>query len=97
MSLEIGELALDGLSPIAAVPAVIEYITCGYMSQCSLEQTEDGQLLLRILCRDPEQASGTGAETELWIDANTHDLVRAEFLYDGYVVLQSVFVEFTKE
>lgn len=96
-SLEIGELSLDGFSPIEAVPAAIEYMTRGYMAQCSLEQPEEGQMLLRILCRDPEQSPGTGAETEFWIDTNTHALVRAEFLYDGYVVLQCVFTEFTKE
>lgn len=96
-SLETGELSPDGFSPVEAIPALVGYITSGYMAECGIEEEENGQQLLRILCRDPENSSGTGPETNFWIDVGTHALVRAEFLYNGYTVIQCVFTEFTKE
>lgn len=96
-SLETGELSPDGFSPVEAIPALVSYITSGYMAECGFEEVGEGRQQLRILCRDPENLSGTGAETEFWIDVESHALLRAEFLYDGYTVIQCVFTEFTKE
>ena len=90
-------LSADGFSPMEAIPALINYITSGYIAQSGFEETQEGNSLLWICCRSPENASGTGTEAELWFDVSTHDLVRAEIHYDGYTVIQCVFTEFTKE
>ncbi|MCD8005272.1 MAG: hypothetical protein LUE91_06415 [Oscillospiraceae bacterium] len=95
-SLETGELSGTGLTPLEAVPAVLEALRSGYMAQCDFESGEDGEQLW-ILCRSPENPAGSGTEIALWLDGETHDLTRAEVSSDGYVVMQCTFTEFTKE
>lgn len=97
ISLETGMLSTDGFSPMEAIPAIINYITSGYIAQSGFEETQEGNRMLWICCRSPESTSGTGAEAELWFDTATHNLLRAEILYDGYTVIQCAFIEFTKE
>lgn len=96
VSLETGMLSADGFSPVEAIPALINYILSGYISQCGFE-TENEQRLLRISCCRPEHAPGQGTEAEVWFDAQTHQLLRGEILYDGYSVLRCVFHDFAKE
>ena len=95
-SLETGTLSGTGLSPIEVVPAVLEYITSGYIGACDFELTEECQLLW-FICRDPESAPGVGTEAAFWFDKESHVLRKAEILSDGYSVIRCVFREFTKE
>ena len=95
-SLETGTLSGDGLSPMEAVPAMLEYIFSGYIAECDFE-TEGESQLLWFCCRNPESSPGKGTEAAFWFNADTHALARAELLSDGYTVIQCVFTEFTKE
>lgn len=95
-SLETGAVTSDGLSPIEAVPVVLENILSGYIGECAFE-TVDGQQLLWFCCREPETAAGTGTESAFWFEPQSHTLVRAEIYSDGYAVMQCAFTDFAKE
>jgi len=86
--LETGPLDGDGLSPVSALPALLEAAQEGYIDSCALDET------LMILCRDPEKAPGEGTETSLWFDPETHALLRGEIAQDGFTVIQCVFEDF---
>ena len=105
--LETGELAPGGLTPMGAIPALLEkqvqssvYMEetarSGYLDTCVLEELGEVQAL-RVVSRDPEEKQGSGTETTLWFDAATHALVRGEISQDGVCVLQCEFSQFTKE
>lgn len=95
-SLSTGPLTGEGMTPLEAVPFLMEQLTSGYMARCDYE-TWDEQQVLRADCRDPEGEEGTGSECALYFDPDTHDLLRAELSYDGAVVLTAEFTDFTKE
>ena len=92
MSVETGPLNEDGLTPVSALPALLETVRSGYITACTLE--EDGALL-RVDFGDPEQNSGSGTETALWFDAETYALTRAEISADGFRVISCAFSEFS--
>lgn len=94
--LETGELAPGGLTPMGAIPALLETARSGYLDTCVLEELGEVQAL-RVVSRDPEEKQGSGTETTLWFDAATHALVRGEISQDGVCVLQCEFSQFTKE
>lgn len=95
-SLETGLLSAEGLSPMEAVPAIVNYILSGYIAECDFETVGESEQLW-FCCRDPECSPGTGTEAAFWFDAESHDLLRAEVFSDGYTVIQCVFTDFTKE
>ena len=95
-SLSTGPLTGEGMTPLEAVPFLMEQLTSGYMARCDHE-TWDERQVLRVDCRDPEGEKGTGSECALFFDPDTHDLLRAELSYDGAVVLTAEFTDFTKE
>jgi hypothetical protein len=95
-SLETGPLAAEGFSPLEAVPTLLDAIFSGYIAECDLETVGETEQLW-ICCRDPESDPGTGTETALWFDADSHALARAELLSDGCTVLQCELTDFTKE
>lgn len=90
---ETGPLDNDGLSPMEAVPALLDYAAEGFLAECTLEETEAGEQL-RVICRDPAQQAGTGQECSLWFDPDSHALLRGELSQDGYTVIQCVFSAF---
>ena len=92
VSVETGPMDGDGLTPIAAVPALLEAARTGCITACALE--EDGTVL-RVDCGDPEGTPGTGTETALWFDAATHALLKGELSVDGFRVILCEFSEFT--
>ncbi len=92
ISVETGPLDENGLTPVSAVPALLEAARSGYITACALE--EDGAVL-RVECGDPAGSPGTGAETALWFDAATHALTRGEISTDGFRVILCEFSEFT--
>ena len=91
---ETGPLDGDGLTPVSAVPALMEVARSGYITACCLEEGA-GAALLRMDCGDPEGQPGTGVETVLWFDAATHALVRGEVSVDGFRVILCEFSDFT--
>lgn len=92
VSVETGPLDSSGLSPVSAVPALLEAARSGYITACTLE--EDGPLL-RVDCGDPALSPGEGTETSLWFDAATHALTKAEISVDGFRVILCDFKGFT--
>ena len=92
VSVETGPMDENGLTPVAAVPALLEAARTGYITACALE--EDGTVL-RVDCGDPEGTPGKGTETALWFDAATHALTRGELSVDGFRVILCEFSEFT--
>ena len=92
VSVETGPLDGDGLTPVSALPALLEAARSGYITACALE--EDGTLL-RMDCGDPAGSPGTGTEIVLWFDASAHALVRGEVSVDGFRVILCEFSGFT--
>ena len=52
---------------------------------------------LRLCCRDPDSAAGTGTEITLWLDPVTGALLRGELASDGFTVLRCVFTSVQME
>ena len=92
VSVETGPLDDTGLTPVSAVPALLEAARTGYITACALE--EDGTVL-RMDCGDPAGSPGTGNETALWFDAATHTLRKGEMSVDGFRVILCEFSDFT--
>ena len=90
---ETGPLDDTGLSPVSAVPVLLDYAQSGYIAACGMETLEDREVL-RVDCRDPEETPGTGRECILWFDPDTHALLRGELSQDGYTVIQCDFSNF---
>lgn len=91
-SLSTGPITGEGLTPMEAVPILMEQVTTGYMARCTLA---DG--VLTVLCRDPANAEGEGMECTLRFDAGTHDILEMEAAWNGFTVLRASITDFTKE
>lgn len=84
--LETGPLSEDGLTPLGAIPALLECIRSGFIDSCGTERLGERDTL-RVFCRDPERSVGSGQESTLWFDMTTHVLVRGEIAVDGRRVI----------
>ena len=91
---ETGPLSDAGLTPLGAVPALLEAARSGFMDSSTLE-TLDGASTLRVLCRDPSLAPGQGQEATLWFDPNSGALLLGELTLDGRQVVRCEFEQFT--
>ena len=91
---ETGPLDGEDLSPMSALPQLLEAARSGYMAGCSLEEGEQ-RTLLQVRYADPDQAPGEGRETTLWFDPDTHALVEGEISVDGLRVIRCAISEFT--
>ena len=91
-AVETGALDSSGLTPVSALPALLEAARSGYITACALE--EEGALL-RVDCGDPTGSPGQGTETALWFDAAAHTLVRGEISVDGFRAILCEFSNFT--
>ena len=91
LSLETGFLDGESLSPVSALPTLVEAARTQYIDRCTLA---DG--VLEVHCADPEQDSGTGQEVTLYFDAQTHALTGGEISQDGRRVITCEITEFTK-
>ena len=89
---ETGPLNGQGLTPVSALPALLDAARSGYITACALE--EDGALL-RVDLGDPEGTPGAGTETALWFDTSSHALTKGEVSVDGFRVILCEFSEFT--
>ena len=93
---ETGALDDSGLSPLSGLPLLLEYARTGWMAECGMEEL-DGRQVLRIDCRDPENAPGEGRACALWFDTETRALLRGELSQDGFTVLRCEFSRFETE
>ena len=93
--LETGPLSPEGLSPVSALPVLLDYARGGFSDQWGTEG-EGEQALLRIDYRDPDNGPGSGTEGVLWFDPADHDLVRGEITEDGYRVIACEWTAFSR-
>lgn len=91
MWVETGPLDDDGLTPMSALPALLEAARSGYITSCALEEEDT---LLRVDCGDPEEPPGTGVEYALWFDAESHALVKGEISCGGFRRILCEFSDF---
>lgn len=91
LSLETGFLDEDGLSPVSALPALMDSARSQYIDRCTVT---DG--MLEVHCANPEEKPGTGREVTLWFDTQTHALTAGEISQDGRRVIACEVTEFTK-
>jgi len=93
LSVETGPLNEQGLTPLSAVPALLEAVRGAYITACCFEDSG----LLRVDCGSPDVPPGTGTEYVLWLHPDTHDLTRGEISVDGRRCIECTFSPFTKE
>ena len=93
LSVETGPLNEDGLTPMSAIPAMLETVRSAYITSCCLENSG----LLRMDCGSPDSQPGTGTEYILWFTTDTHIPVQGEILQDGIRTVSCTFHQFTKE
>lgn len=91
--LETGELSCDGLTPLSAVPVMLETARSGFIAGCTREMLGEREAV-RVQCHDPAAQPGNGRETTLWFDADSHMLLRGEVSVDGRRVITCEFAEF---
>lgn len=94
VSLGTGYLTQEGLSPLGAMPYLLEEITQGYMAQCTVEKLGESDCLRVEFCQ-PEDQSGEGTSCTLWFDPDSRALVRGEIFSQGTLVLTAIFSAFT--
>ena len=95
-SLSTGALTGDGLTPLEAVPFLMEELTQGYMARCAFEGEGEARRL-RVEFRDADVPLGEGSGCTAWFQPDTRDLLGAELSWDGAVVLTVKLTDFTKE
>lgn len=93
LCIETGQLTDDGLTPISAIPALLEAVRAGYITSCGADDTGN----LRVDYGDPDAPAGTGTAYTLWFDPQSHALLRGEIAKEGYRCIQCTFSSFTKE
>ena len=93
LCLETGPLTAERLSPMSAIPAMLEQLRSGYLMAWSTEENET----LRITCGDPDSTPDRGTVFDLWLDSESHSLLRGEISIDGRRCIQCIFTDFTKE
>lgn len=94
--LETGELSSDGLTPLSAVPAMLETARSGFIADCTREMLGERETV-RVQCHDPAAQPGNGRESTLWFDADSHVLLRGEISVDGRRAITCEFSEFALE
>ena len=91
--LETGSLTDDGLSPMTAIPAMLEQLRRGYLMTWGTDT--DGSL--RITLGAPDGTPDTGTVYDLWLDPESHALLRGEISNNGRRCIQCTFSSYTKE
>lgn len=92
--LSLGVLDGEGLTPVSAVPAVMEQIEKGYMAKCAwVGQNSEN---LQISFQDPELEPHAGTQFLLTFDRADYTLLSAEVSVAGETVLTAVFTDFVK-
>ncbi|MFQ7454198.1 MAG: hypothetical protein ACLRNQ_25725 [Flavonifractor plautii] len=79
MRVETGPLDDSGMSPVDAVPVLMDYVQEGFIAECGMEAQGESEVS-RVVCREPESAAGEGRECSLWFDPSTHALLRGSCL-----------------
>ncbi len=73
-----GALTEGGLTPITAIPTILEGLRSAFVQRMTLEEG-----VLTLYCGDPDVAMGTGQELVLSLRQEGGDLLRGEIFQDG--------------
>ena len=92
----LGVLDEGGLTPMSALPTLIEAVGEGYIDRCAW-RTQGEEKLLEVVCRDPTVEAGEGTEYVLTFDPETYALVGGEVQVAGETVLTVTCSNFTME
>lgn len=90
MILETGDLNERGLSPVSAVPELLQALCSAYIHSVNMREENSGQSLLELYCTEPEE----GQEIYLWLDRENFHLVGGEILQEGRRVILCEFRNF---
>ena len=90
--LETGPLDGEGLTPVSAVPVLLEAARNGMICCCTMEEKED---LLRVEYGDPQREPGQGREVTIWFSPSDHSIRQGEIALDGVRVISCTFEDFT--
>lgn len=96
--LETGYLANQ--SPVTVLHSLLQQLESGYLLQCSGKEmfTPQGSVtVLELLYGDPDVPLGEGLTYEIWLVADTLQLLGGDVYQDGVRVLQCALEEFTIE
>ena len=91
--LETGPLDPTGLSPMDALPALLEAMEAGSVMETGTENDGTRDILL-VTIGDPALPAGRGRETVFRFDKSRKTLLEAELRSDGAAVIRCVFSEF---
>ncbi|MFI3254797.1 MAG: hypothetical protein R3Y63_10740 [Eubacteriales bacterium] len=83
MILETGDLDDDGLSPMTAIPLLLETLSSGYLEGVTLK--DNG--VLELYSRNPDSPTGQGREVVLWLNPDSYALLGGEIFQDGKRVI----------
>ena len=89
LSLGVGTAGLDSITPIGAVPLLVQALRSGFLQRCWTERDGDRTLLVAQI-----YVSDLAALT-LWYDGETLTPIHGEFSRDGAVVLRCEIKDFT--
>ncbi len=92
-SVETGELSPDGLSPTDGIPLIFQAVRSGGITDATLEQWEEGEVLVLTIDNPNVLESGQSVIT-VWANREDFSLLRAEIAWEGTTVLQVEFEEF---
>lgn len=88
--LETGDLNDTGLSPVNALPILLENLKKGYIHSATVKEmfTPTGtQAVLELFTRNPDLPLGEGTETVIWLESETQKLLGGEIYQDGARVI----------
>ena len=91
--LETGPLDPAGLSPMDALPALLEAMKTGAVTETGTENDGAREILL-VTTGDPDLPAGRGRETVFRFDKSRKTLLKAELRSDGATVIRCTFSEF---
>ena len=93
VALETGRLSPDGLSPVDAMPLVLEALTTGRLLAFGEEMLE-GEETFFLELANPTFQEGAGTVL-VWLSPEDHGLRRCEITWDGTTVITCSFTQFT--
>ena len=79
MRVETGPLDDSGMSPVDAVPVLMDYVQEGFIAECGMEAQRGERGAARGL-PGAGVRRGRGRECSLWFDPSTHALLRGACL-----------------
>lgn len=94
ISLETGSLYEGGTNPVQCIPTIIQSIRTNFIAECGFELVGE-ETQLRMVCRNPENSSGTGEEVTLWFSQESGALRKGELSVEGVTVVFCIFENFS--